>query len=158
MKEVHGEGGSALPVRGYAEFGGIRAEYRLHLAGTFCEKAAAYMKHYHWYTDDFQARTGLSNDIYSKIQTGKLKRPIKRIVVSVCVGLALDYRMATDLLHCAGCSLVLNDPLDAAYDYILSDMRGDTIDACNIFLEEQGLPPLGTQERNTDRIGKVAIA
>ena len=146
-----------MPVRSYDDFGGIRAEFKRHLAGTFCEKAAAYMKHYNWYPETFQVRTGLSNDIYSKINTGRL-RPTKRIAVSVCAGLALDYRMDTDLLDSAGCTLSLNDPLDAAYDYILLDMRGEPIEACNLYLEARGLPPLGTLERNTDRIGKVTIA
>ena len=147
-----------MPVRGYDEFGGIRAEYKKHLAGTFCEKAAAYMRYYRWNTSVFEKRTGLNADTFSKINNGRLKRPEKRIAVTLCVSLALDYRMALDLLDSAGCSLALNDPHDAAYDYVLSDMRGESIEACNRVLRERGVPLLGLRERNTDRIGKVKIA
>jgi len=146
-----------MPVRSYDDFGGIRAVFKNHLADDFCTKATAYMKHYRWNTAIFQARTGLSNNTYSTIINGKLK-PTKRTAVAFCVGLALDYRMAVDLLDSAGCSLALNDPTDEAYDYILSDMRGETIKACNAVLRRRGIPPLGAQERNTNRIGKVTIA
>jgi len=146
-----------LPVRSFDEFGGIRAEFKKHLAGTFCEKAAAYMRYYHWNKVIFEQRTGLAADTFSKINTGRL-RPEKRTVMSLCVGFPLDYRMALDLLDSAGCSLTLNDPHDAAYDYVLSDMRGESIEACNRFLRARGAPLLGLQERNTDRIGKVKIA
>ena len=145
-----------MPVISYDEFSGIRVEFKKHLADTFCVKAAAYMSHYHWNTETFQARTGLSNNTHNMIVNGKLK-PTKRTAVAFCVGLALDYRMAVDLLDSAGCSLSLNNQTDEAYDYLLSEMRGETIEACNAVLQKRGVPPLGSQERNTDRIGKVKI-
>ena len=103
-----------MPDRSYREYNELRGLFREHLADQFCVKAAAYMQHYKWKPLDFEERTCLSADTYSKISNGKA-RPGKRTVVALCVGLALDYRMAVDLLSSAGYTFTLNDAVDDAY-------------------------------------------
>lgn len=141
----------------FQKFSDIRAVYKAHLADTFSGKVAAYMEYHHWNKIVFMDRTGLSEDAYSKIRKGKMLRAEKRIVMSLCVGLAVDYCMATDLLQSAGCPLLLNDPVDEAYDFVLTEMRGCSLEDCNAFLESQGIPLLGTKESKPNRIGNKQI-
>ena len=145
-------------VKSYDEWQGLREVWKQSAGQPFSGKAAAYMKYRRWNAAIFEDRTGLAADTYRRINRGELNSPKKHTTVALCAGLDLDYRLAADLLQSTGMALSPFDETDRAYEYILTEMRGRGLDACNRFLETRGLPPLGAQERNTDRIGKVNIA
>jgi hypothetical protein len=144
--------------KAYDEWQGLYEVWKQAAGLPFSGKAAAYMKYLHWKPAIFEDRTGLAADTYRKINRGELNNPKKYTAMALCTGLDMGYRLAADLLQSAGLALSPFDETDQAYEFILTEMRGRGLDACNQFLEARGLPPLGTQERNTDRIGKVKIA
>ena len=136
----------------------LRAVFVQKQGASFCEKVNAYMERLHWYPDTFEARTGQSLDTYRRIARGDLATPRKSTVMALCVGLGLDYRMATDLLQSAGYALSSTEKTDTAYDYILLMHPGQGLDICNRELKARGVKPLGEKERKPDRIGKKQLA
>ena len=63
------------------------------------------------------------------------------------VGLQLDLNEMEEVLALAGLSFNPTDYNEQAYRYLFTGMSGKSIDECNDFLMELGVPLLGTQQR-----------
>ena len=140
------------------QWDGLRAVFVRMQGAAFCAKVTAYMTYLHWYADTFMERTGQSQDTYRRITRSELLAPKKIMVMAICVGLGLDYRMAVDLLLSAGYALSLTNKTDIAYDYVLLKHAGEGLEVCNRELIARGVKPLIVLERKPTRIGKVKIA
>ena len=136
----------------------LRTVFLRNQGATFCKKVSAYMEHFHWYFDTFERETGQTLDTYRRILRDDLPNPAKGLAMTFCVGLGLDYRMATDLLLSAGHALSPMKKVDTAYDYVLLMYPGQGLAVCNRELRARGVTPLGeVKERKPNRIGTVSI-
>ena len=140
------------------EWDELRAVYVQNLGATFCQKVAAYVKHFRWDFETFELQTGQTQDTYRRILRDDIVNPTKGLAMTFCVGLGLDYRMATDLLQSAGHALSPTKKVDMAYDYILLMYPGQGLEVCNRVLKAWGVNSLGVvKERKPNCIGTVSI-
>lgn len=110
---------------------------------TFWQAANQYMASRHWNKPVFEEKTGLGDNLYRDGHNHPEKDVSFQTAISVCAGLAVDLETSLRLLELAG--YTLNDSHDhLAYKFILSDMRYDTLEDKNAFLESQMVPLLGS--------------
>lgn len=109
----------------------------------FCQRVMSFVKYRKWYPEDFIENTGLDVNTYSKLKNGRVKRPDMRTLIAVFVGLRLPLPIVEDLLRSAGMAFTQSKS-DRAYRYVILTMNGATIEECNAFLQEQGVPLLGS--------------
>lgn len=105
-----------------------------------------YMRASHWNTTTFIDRTGLDAMNYSRVQKPDHKFTMMPLV-SMGVGLGLYLDEMEEVLSLAGLSFKPTDRTDQAYKYLFTGMHGKSIEECNDFLREIGVPELGSQQR-----------
>ena len=105
-----------------------------------------YMESAHWNTTIFINRTGLDAMNYSRVQNPDHKFTMMPLV-SMGVGLELSLDEMQEVLSLAGLSFKPTDRTDQAYKYLFTGMSGKSVDECNEFLREVGVPELGSQQR-----------
>lgn len=109
----------------------------------FSQRLTAYMDYWRWTPLRFTLHTGLDGSLYSKMRSGRRKRPDMRTIIAICVGLRLPLHLVEDLLRSIGMAFS-NSREDRAYRYLVMTMNGTTIDECNDFLLAQDVPLLGS--------------
>lgn len=89
----------------------------------------------------FVRKTGLSNNMFSRIRTqiDKNNPPQRNTLMSVAIGYGLDYQLTAALLDSIGLSFILSNPRDYAYQFLLTNCRGKSVDECNEILEHLGV-------------------
>lgn len=94
---------------------------------------------------EFEERTWLSRDMFSKLKSSDKKVSLET-AVCVCAGFDLPSKQSEWLLELAG--YVLNDTeTQQAYKWILGDrFKGTSLEVRNAFLEQNGFEPLGKKE------------
>ena len=100
--------------------------------------------------DTLQPRT-----YYNKIMKGEAGRPEPRMLMSLCVGMCLRRKASAALFQSAGRTLTWSRE-DMAYRYILSHLRGRSIEDVDLFLDDLGLPLLGSY-KNTNTKGYAKL-
>ena len=105
-----------------------------------------YMEAAHWNTTIFINRTGLDAMNFSRVQKPDHKFTMMPLV-SMGVGLELSLDEMQEVLSLAGLSFKPTDRTDQAYKYLFTGIPGKSIDECNEFLREVGVPELGSQQR-----------
>jgi len=68
----------------------------------FGQRLAAFMDYRHWTPLRFTQYTNLDGALYSKLRSGRRKRPDMRTIIAICVGLRLPLHIVEDLLRSAG--------------------------------------------------------
>ncbi len=63
-------------------------------------------------------------------------------IISICAGLNLTIQCTNEILASAGYTLKMTDKAHQAYSFVLSSMRGETMDTKNDFLKSLGVKPL----------------
>ena len=89
----------------------------------------------------FVRKTHLSANMFSRIrkQVGRSDPPQRNTLMSVAVGYNLDYQITTELFRSVGVKFMLDDRRDYAYQFLLTNCRGKSIDECNEILEALGI-------------------
>lgn len=59
--------------------------------------------------------------------------------MSVAVGYNLDYQLTEKLCDSIGVTFVLSNTRDYAYQFLLTNCRGKSVDECNEILEQLGI-------------------
>lgn len=108
-----------------------------------------YMREAHWNTYIFTMRTELNEMNYSRVQKPDYKFAMMPLV-SMGIGLQLTLTEMNEVLSCAGLSFNYSDKKEQAYQYLFTGMYGKTISECNDFLEQIGVPKLGSKHRKKD--------
>lgn len=100
----------------------------------------------HWYESTFEDKTGLDKMNFSRVQSETHKFTM-RPLVAMGVGLGLDLNEMEEVLRLGGMAFTPGDTEQEAYKYLFTAFYQQGIDACNAFLSEIGVTPLGTQQR-----------
>ena len=89
----------------------------------------------------FERKTGLSPNMFSRIRTqiDKQNPPQRNTLMSVAVGYNFDYQITVALLESIGLKFILSNPRDYAYQFLLTNCRGKTVDECNDILKCLGI-------------------
>ncbi len=89
----------------------------------------------------FVRKTGLSPNMFSRIRTqiDKTNPPQRNTLMSVAVGYNLDYQLTAALLDSIGLKFILSNKRDYAYQFLLTNCRGKTVDECNDILKCLGV-------------------
>lgn len=92
----------------------------------------------------FVNKTELSYNMFSRIRTqvDKKNPPQRNTLMSIAVGYKLDYQITSALLNSIGLDFILSNPRDYAYQFLLTNCRGKSIDESNEILKA-----LGVEER-----------
>lgn len=101
----------------------------------------------HWNSSIFQDKTHLDKMFFSRLKKDDYPITLEPII-AICAGLDLPLPHATDILSSARYVLKPTDKTHCAYQYILSAMRGESIDSKNAFLEKNNIKPLGSKSRD----------
>ena len=111
---------------------------------TFWEVANEYMAKKHWNAQIFEDLTGLGENLYN-VGHRNPNNPVKfHTAVSICAALKLDFKVSEELLRLAGYGLSDSDE-HMAYRFVLSDMRFQSIEEKNAFLESVNVTKLGAR-------------
>jgi Zn-dependent peptidase ImmA (M78 family) len=100
----------------------------------------------HWNAAVFTERTHLDKMFFSRLKKDNYRITLEPII-AICAGLDLPIQSATDILAAAGYTLKPTDKKHQAYSFILSSMKGESIDTRNAFLVSIGVDPLSSQSR-----------
>ena len=78
----------------------------------------------------FVNKTELSYNMFSRIRTqvDKKNPPQRNTLMSIAVGYKLDYQITSALLNSIGLDFILSNPRDYAYQFLLTNCRGKSID------------------------------
>lgn len=89
----------------------------------------------------FADKTGLSYNMFSRIRTqiDKKNPPQRNTLMSVAVGYKIDYPLMSELLSSIGLEFILTNERDYAYQFLLTNCRGKSVDECNEILEQLGI-------------------
>ena len=89
----------------------------------------------------FVRKTGLSPNMFSRIRTQVDKKdpPQRSTLISIAIGYNLDYQITSELLKSIGVRFILSNPRDYAYQFLLTNCRGKSVDDCNEILEALGI-------------------
>jgi len=127
-----------------AEYGKYEESYST--TRTFHDELKAILLKRKWDSENFKERTGLDDMTFTRLTKKPDYRFSKRIIVNICIGLGLDFRMSEQLLKLQGYSLSTEYDEDNAYSFLIE--RGYTdIEDCNRILTALKIPPklhLGT--------------
>jgi len=99
-----------------------------------------------WDSENFKERTGLDDMTFTRLTKKPDYKFSKRIIVNICIGLGLDFRMTERLLMLQGYSLSPEYDEDNAYSFLIEKGYSD-IEDCNHILAALKIPPklhLGT--------------
>lgn len=111
---------------------------------TFWEAANQYMESRHWNKIVFEDMTGLGDSLYRDGHNHPEKAVSFQTAISVCAGLGLDLPTSNRLLGLAGYNLNDSDE-HLAYQFVLSDMRFDSLEDKNAFLADHNVQTLGSK-------------
>ena len=89
----------------------------------------------------FSEKTGLSPNMFSRIRNyvSKKDKPQRSTLMSIAVAYNLDYQLTARLLESLGVGFTLSDKRDYAYQFLLTNCRGKSVDECNEILEQLGI-------------------
>nr|WP_302658079.1 hypothetical protein [uncultured Dysosmobacter sp.] len=89
----------------------------------------------------FAQKTGLSNNMFSRIRNyvNKKDPPQRSTLISIAVGYNLDFQITARLLESLGSGFTLSNERDYAYQFILTNCRGKSVDDCNEILKCLGV-------------------
>lgn len=89
----------------------------------------------------FAKKTGLSNNMFSRIRNyvNKKDPPQRSTLISIAVGYNLDFQITARLLESLGSGFTLSNERDYAYQFILTNCRGKSVDDCNEILKCLGV-------------------
>jgi len=121
------------------------AEY-IAVVPSFCQLVKGFMERRRWNSIVFKEKTLLGDAMYSRIVNNDIRSPSFHTVMTICVGLGLNVKMAEQLLNTAGYAFGVTEEFQV-YHFILTSMNGYSIDECNTFLEHMGMEPLGSRHR-----------
>jgi len=127
----------------------IRSRYQDNLAGRSLDEKKHIADDSSSPIDLFCADTLQLHQYYTRIMNGKAANPDPRTLMSLCVGMCLSTKAAGALFNSAGRVLTW-DRENMAYRYILTHLRGEYIEEVNLFLDNLGLKPLGSQRQTKD--------
>jgi len=102
-----------------------------------------------WSAGIFADKTHLDETMYYRIvnENEDLEKNDNRVwsfhsVLSFCVGIGADEKLATKVLASAGYVLTGSDE-HITYGFLFTDLQGRSIDECNYFLKAAHVKPLG---------------
>ena len=89
----------------------------------------------------FELKTGLSPNMFTRIRTqvNRQNPPQRSTLMSVAVGYNLDYQLTAALLDSIGLAFILSNPRDYAYQFLLTNCRGKSVEECNEILSALGV-------------------
>lgn len=89
----------------------------------------------------FARKTGLSENMFSRIRkyVDKKDPPQRSTLISIAIGYNLDFQITARLLESLGSGFTLSNERDYAYQFLLTNCRGKTVDECNEILEYLGV-------------------
>lgn len=120
-------------------------EERKNLPRNFHDMFNYLFENRNWTTQKFKDKTLLSDNELSRIRRTP-PQTSKRTMMAVCIGMELPLDISLELMQSVGIVLVNENHEDSIYKYILSCNIGN-IDEVNDFLIDNGLKPLGQQQR-----------
>ena len=102
----------------------------------------------------FSKKTGLSPNMLHRITKYVCRQdpPQRSTIMSIAVGYGLDYQITSKLLESLGLGFILSNPRDYAYQFLLTNCRGLSVDECNDILDLLGVDEkyfLGSHARKT---------
>ena len=102
----------------------------------------------------FANKTHLSPNMLNRITKYVCRNdpPQRSTIISIAVGYNLDYQITSKLLESLGLGFILSNPRDYAYQFLLTNCRGLSVDECNDVLELLGIEEkhfLGAHARKT---------
>lgn len=109
----------------------------------------------------FARKTGLSLNMFSRIRSvvDRENPPQRSTLMSIAVGYHLDYQITARLLQSLGLDFILSNKRDYAYQFLLTNCRGKSVDECNEILECLGIEEkywLGSHARQAPSSKKSA--
>jgi len=138
--------GNAQALRGMrAQFQREFDTYRA-ITPSFSRLARQLMERQHWNSSIFKEKTLLDEATYSRIVNGEDKLWTLGTVMAFCVGYGVDKETGDRLLEAAGHTFGAHRK-HRAYSFLLTGFQGKSIDDCNVFLESEGIAPLGSRPR-----------
>ena len=89
----------------------------------------------------FARKTGLSLNMFSRIRSvvDRENPPLRSTLMSIAVGYHLDYQITARLLQSLGLDFILSNKRDYAYQFLLTNCRGKSVDECNEILKCLGI-------------------
>lgn len=89
----------------------------------------------------FSKKTGLSPNMFSRIRkyVDRKDPPQRNTLISIAVGYNLDFQITARLLESLGSGFILSNERDYAYQFILTNCRGKSVDECNEILADLGI-------------------
>ncbi len=89
----------------------------------------------------FVEKTELSYNMFCRIKkyVDKSNPPQRNTLMSIAIGYGLDYQLTAALLDSIGLSFILSNPRDYAYQFLLTNCRGKSVNECNEILEHLGV-------------------
>lgn len=118
-----------------------QGQYALQCQKPFCQQTMEAIKFAKANKAVFCEKTMLSEKTYERLETNKMPKPTLETVMCICLGLALEYGISSQLLHAAGYELN-NTPQQVAYKALLTSFVGHTLYECDEALKALGLSPL----------------
>jgi hypothetical protein len=109
----------------------------------FYQRLMALMDYLNWNPQRFTKYTHLDGANYSKLKGGQREKLDMRTAVAIFVGLRLPLHIAESLLQSAGMAFS-NSKADRTYRYVIMMMNGADINECNEYLQQEGVPLLGS--------------
>jgi hypothetical protein len=89
----------------------------------------------------FVNKTELSYNMFSRIRkyVDRNNPPQRNTLMSIAIGYGLDYQLTAALLDSIGLSFILSNKRDYAYQFLLTNCRGKSIEECNEILKYLGI-------------------
>lgn len=113
---------------------------------TACEMLQEYMADAHWNASIFTQKTSLDAINYTRVQQNYSKFTLRPLVtMGYCLG--LDETEMEEILNAQGLAFSPTNLTHQAYKFLFTAFPDRNVDACNEFLEAQGVDLLGSQSR-----------
>lgn len=89
----------------------------------------------------FVEKTELSYNMFCRIRkyVDKSDPPQRNTLMSIAIGYGLDYQLTAALLDSIGLSFILSNERDYAYQFLLTNCRGKSVQECNEILKHFGV-------------------
>ena len=105
-----------------------------------------YMADAHWNASIFTQKTSLDAINYTRVQQNYSKFTLRPLVtMGYCLG--LDETEMEEILNAQGLAFSPTNLTHQAYKFLFTAFPDRNVDACNEFLEAQGVDLLGSQSR-----------
>lgn len=126
-------------------------ETKAKLPSNFTDIVAYYIENFGLSTRIIADTCRLSNGTINRCRTERKYKPELAIVAQLTLGLGLVPGLNNHLMHRAGYFLDGDTDEDIVFDILLSTMYADTIDRWDEFVQEQGLPALIREKKQSDK-------